>query len=109
MATVGATYAFIPAASDPEGAPLSFSIVNKPPWAAFSASTGRLSGTPTAAAEGVHVDIVIRVSDGKLAGRARAVRHRSGRGQFGADDRGHAADGRARRTGLRVQADGCRC
>ena len=64
-ATVGATYAFAPAASDPEGAPLSFSILNKPPWASFSASTGRLSGTPTAAAEGVHVDIVIRVSDGK--------------------------------------------
>ena len=65
-ATVGATYAFVPAASDPEGASLSFSILNKPPWASFSASTGRLSGTPTAAAEGVHVDIVIRVSDGKL-------------------------------------------
>jgi hypothetical protein len=63
-ATVGAAYAFAPAASDPEGAPLSFSILNKPPWASFSASTGRLSGTPTAAAEGVHVDIVIRVSDG---------------------------------------------
>ena len=64
-ATVGATYAFAPAASDPEGAPLSFSILNKPPWASFSASTGRLCGTPTAAAEGVHVDIVIRVSDGR--------------------------------------------
>src|SRR5688572_222315 len=66
QATVGATYAFVPAASDPEGTPLSFSISNKPPWASFSVSTGRLSGTPTAAAEGVHVDIVIRVSDGKL-------------------------------------------
>jgi hypothetical protein len=65
-ATVGASYVFVPAASDPEGAPISFSILNKPPWASFSASTGRLSGTPTAAAEGVHVDIVIRVSDGKL-------------------------------------------
>jgi Putative Ig domain len=66
-ATVGASYAFTPAATDPEGAPLSFSILNKPPWASFSASTGRLSGTPTAAAEGVHVDIVIRVSDGRLS------------------------------------------
>ena len=64
-ATVGATYAFAPAASDPEGAPLSFSILNKPPWASFSASTGRLGGTPTAAAEGIYVDIVIRVSDGR--------------------------------------------
>ena len=66
-ATVGSTYAFAPAASDPEGAPLTFSILNKPPWASFSASTGRLSGTPTAAAEGMHVDIVIRVSDGRLS------------------------------------------
>ena len=64
-ATVGATYAFAPAASDPEGAPLSFSILNKPPWASFSTTTGRLGGTPTAAAEGLYVDIVIRVSDGK--------------------------------------------
>jgi Putative Ig domain len=65
-ATVGAAYAFTPAASDPEGAALSFSIVNKPPWATFSASSGRLGGTPTAAAEGLHVDIVIQVSDGKI-------------------------------------------
>ncbi|HKX99521.1 MAG TPA: putative Ig domain-containing protein [Steroidobacteraceae bacterium] len=65
--TVGEAYAFVPTASDPEGATLSFSIGNKPPWASFSTTTGRLSGTPTAAAEGVHVDIVIRVSDGKLS------------------------------------------
>lgn len=66
QATVGSAYAFAPAASDPEGATLSFSIANKPPWASFSATTGRLSGTPAADAEGVHVDIVIRVSDGRL-------------------------------------------
>ena len=65
-ATVGTAYGFTPAASDPEGATLSFSIANKPPWASFSATTGRLAGTPGAAAEGLHVDIVIRVSDGKL-------------------------------------------
>lgn len=64
-ATVGEPYAFAPAASDPEGARLSFTIANKPPWATFSASSGRLSGTPTTAAVGVHVDIVIRVSDGR--------------------------------------------
>ena len=64
--TVGQSYGFVPAASDPEGATLSFAITNKPPWANFNTSTGRLSGTPTAAAEGLHVDIVIRVSDGKL-------------------------------------------
>jgi hypothetical protein len=66
VATVGQTYAFIPAASDPEGASLSFSIANKPPWAAFNTSTGRLSGTPASTDEGVHVDIAIKVSDGKL-------------------------------------------
>jgi hypothetical protein len=66
-ATVGAAYVFTPSASDPEGAPLSFSIANKPPWATFATSSGRLSGTPTATAEGVHVDIVIRVSDGRLS------------------------------------------
>jgi hypothetical protein len=64
--TVGQSYAFVPSASDPEGATLNFSIANKPPWAYFNTSTGRLAGTPTTAAEGVHVDIVIRVSDGKL-------------------------------------------
>src|SRR5688572_2884026 len=64
-ATVGVSYAFTPAASDREGAPLSFTVANKPPWATFSASTGRLAGTPTTAALGVHVDIVIRVSDGR--------------------------------------------
>ena len=66
QATIGEPYAFLPTASDPEGKTLSFSIVNRPPWAAFSASTGRLSGTPDASAAGLHVDIRIQVSDGKL-------------------------------------------
>ncbi|MGH8204029.1 MAG: putative Ig domain-containing protein [Steroidobacteraceae bacterium] len=65
-ATIGEPYAFLPTASDPEGKTLSFSIANRPPWAAFSASTGRLSGTPDASAQGLHVDIQIQVSDGKL-------------------------------------------
>jgi hypothetical protein len=66
VATTGEPYAFTPAASDPEGRTLSFSIANKPPWATFSASTGRLAGTPTAADEGEHADILIQVSDGRL-------------------------------------------
>ena len=66
QATVGENYAFTPTATDPEGKSLSFSITNKPPWASFSSATGRISGTPGAAAEGVHVDIVIQASDGKL-------------------------------------------
>ena len=64
QATVGQAYAFVPSASDPEGKTLGFSIVNKPPWASFSASTGRLSGTPDSSAQGEHVDIVIAASDG---------------------------------------------
>jgi len=37
-------------------------VANKPAWASFSTTTGRLSGTPSAAA--VHSGIVISVSDG---------------------------------------------
>lgn len=60
---VGAAYSFQPTASDADGNPLTFSIAGKPAWANFSTSTGRLSGTPTAAA--THSGIVISVSDGK--------------------------------------------
>ena len=62
-ATVSAAWSFQPTASDPDGDTLSFSIANRPAWASFSSSTGRLTGTPTAA--GTHSGIVISVSDGK--------------------------------------------
>ncbi|MBC7983834.1 MAG: hypothetical protein H7Y02_08275 [Candidatus Obscuribacterales bacterium] len=55
-------YYFRPSASDAEGATLTFSIVNKPTWASFSAYSGRLRGTPTTA--GITSNIIIRVSDG---------------------------------------------
>ena len=45
-ATVGTAYTFTPAASDADGDTLTFSITNKPSWATFSSSTGRLQGTP---------------------------------------------------------------
>lgn len=61
-ATVGVAYSFQPTATDPEGKPLTFSIRNKPSWATFSTSTGRLSGTPTAA--GTTSYIMIVVTDG---------------------------------------------
>lgn len=64
-AVVGAAYGFQPSATDADGNTLTYSIANKPSWAAFSASTGRLSGTPTAA--GVNSSIVISVSDGKAS------------------------------------------
>ena len=60
----GTAYSFQPTASDPDGNPLTFSISNAPPWATFSAATGRLQGTPTSSHVGTYSNIVIRVSDG---------------------------------------------
>lgn len=59
----GTLYSFTPVASDANKDPLTFSIVNKPAWAAFDTSTGKLSGTPKA--KGTHNNIVIKVSDGR--------------------------------------------
>jgi hypothetical protein len=60
----GSTYSFTPAASDPDGNSLGFSITGKPSWAAFATSTGQLTGTPTTAQAGTYSNIVITVSDG---------------------------------------------
>jgi hypothetical protein len=62
--TAGTAYAFQPTASDPEGATLTFSIQNKPSWATFSTTTGRLAGTPTTAQVGAYNGIIIGVTDG---------------------------------------------
>lgn len=56
------TYDFRPAASDPEGATLKFSIANKPSWAAFSVNSGAVMGYPKS--PGTWSNIVIRVTDG---------------------------------------------
>lgn len=64
---VGSAYSFTPTASDANGDSLTFSISNKPAWASFSSSTGRLSGTPTSSHVGTYSSIVIRVSDGKVS------------------------------------------
>jgi Putative Ig domain len=61
----GQSYSFQPSASDPDDDTLAFSIQNKPSWATFSTTTGRLSGTPTST--GTFGNIVIRVSDGSLS------------------------------------------
>jgi len=63
--TVAQAYSFQPTASDANRDALGFSIRNKPTWATFSTSTGRLSGTPGAADVGSYANIVISVSDGK--------------------------------------------
>src|SRR5690606_18679553 len=62
-ATVGTLYSFTPTASDPDRDTLGFSIENRPSWATFSSSTGRLSGTPTSS--GTFSNIIITVSDGQ--------------------------------------------
>lgn len=56
------TYDFLPTARDPEGRTLTFSIVNKPSWAAFGPNSGRLMGYPKS--PGVWNNIQIRVTDG---------------------------------------------
>lgn len=61
---VGSAYSFTPTASDANGDPLRFKIVNRPSWATFSSLTGRLSGTPTAASVGTYANIGISVTDG---------------------------------------------
>lgn len=61
---VGQTYAFQPAAAGREGQSLSFSVANKPAWAVFSISTGKLAGVPQAGQEGRYSSIVISASDG---------------------------------------------
>jgi hypothetical protein len=63
-ASVGSAYSFQPSASDANGDPLGFTITNKPSWATFSTSTGRLSGTPSTT--GTTSNIVISVSDGRV-------------------------------------------
>lgn len=60
-------YSFTPTAADADGDTLAFSIQNKPAWATFNTSTGRLSGTPAPADVGTYSNITITVSDGKTS------------------------------------------
>jgi hypothetical protein len=62
----GQSYRFIPTTADADGDAVSFRIANKPAWAAFSTSTGELSGTPTSGFTGTYSNIQISVSDGQL-------------------------------------------
>ncbi|MEJ0038468.1 MAG: putative Ig domain-containing protein [Gammaproteobacteria bacterium] len=64
---VGTAYLFKPTASDIDGDTLTWSIQNKPAWAAFSTTTGQLSGTPTSTSVGTFANIRISVSDGKTS------------------------------------------
>lgn len=60
-------YLFMPTASDPDGDELTYSITNRPQWAAFSTATGQLSGTPTKAQIGTFSNIRISVNDGNVS------------------------------------------
>jgi hypothetical protein len=60
----GASYTFIPTANDANNDKLTFSVQNLPSWAAFSTSTGTLSGKPTSANVGIYPNIIVSVSDG---------------------------------------------
>lgn len=60
----GNAYSFTPSASDADGDTLTFSVANLPDWASFDPSTGRLSGTPSAADVGTYANIAISVDDG---------------------------------------------
>lgn len=82
--TAGQTYMFQPAATDADGDVLTFSIRNRPSWATFSPTTGRLSGTPSSSQTGTYSNIVISVTDGKVTRSLSAfsitVRSASGTG-----------------------------
>jgi hypothetical protein len=66
-AMTGNAYSFTPSASDPDRNPLTYSIANKPVWASFSTSSGRLSGTPATSNVGNYANILIAVSDGRAS------------------------------------------
>ncbi|MEO2268176.1 DUF4347 domain-containing protein [Pseudoalteromonas sp. YIC-656] len=71
-ATTGQSYSFVPTSSDPDGDTLTFSVMNRPPWASFDTSTGALSGTPADADIGSFANIQISVSDGVLTAQLPA-------------------------------------
>lgn len=67
----GDAYRFEPAASDPDGDSLVFSVDNAPGWSRFSTTTGELSGVPEGSDVGAYPDITIRVSDGTQSASLR--------------------------------------
>jgi hypothetical protein len=69
----GQAYSFQPTASDPDGDALTFSVSNLPAWATFSAATGKISGTPSAADVATYSNIRVTVSDGKGGSASTAM------------------------------------
>ena len=60
---VGADYSFQPIGKDTVKSRLKFDIYNKPDWAQFDETTGRLSGRPNHRQVGTYKDISIRFTD----------------------------------------------
>jgi nitrite reductase/ring-hydroxylating ferredoxin subunit len=67
VASAGQAYSFVPTVSNSSKLALAFGIANKPGWASFDITTGKLSGTPSTANVGVYSNIVISASDGKVS------------------------------------------
>ncbi|RCU49422.1 hypothetical protein DU002_10870 [Corallincola holothuriorum] len=63
----GVDYSFTPVAMDAGGAPLTFSIENKPDWAEFDTNTGAITGVPESDDSGVVTSVVISASDGVVS------------------------------------------
>ena len=63
-AKVNQPYAFQPTAVDPDGDKVTFNVYNKPAWATFDTSTGKLAGTPSSSSTGTFSNVTIVASDG---------------------------------------------
>jgi len=73
-ATVGEDYSFKPAATDPDGDPLSFSATGVPTWLTFDPASGRIAGRPSAADVASYTGIRITVTDGKAEASLRIAK-----------------------------------
>ncbi|MEA2050462.1 MAG: putative Ig domain-containing protein, partial [Campylobacterota bacterium] len=58
------TYTYTPNTTDSDNDTLVYTIVNKPTWATFDTTTGKLTGKPDVNSSNTYKDIVISVSDG---------------------------------------------
>jgi hypothetical protein len=63
-ATAGKDYSFKPSATDADKDKVTFTIANKPSWAAFDAATGALTGKPATKDIGTYSGIEIAATDG---------------------------------------------
>jgi hypothetical protein len=61
--TLPNTYSFQPTAKDTVKCRIKFNIYNKPDWAQFDGTTGRLSGQPNRSHVGTYKNITIRLTD----------------------------------------------